>query len=422
MRAFFVSFLALLVIGSAAALAWMYKSQRNESFFKDKMHMAEAMMNTRDHTGAMEHLKPVVEAGSAFEEAPRALYLYAKALEETGSKEAFLHWQRLTDEYPGSGYYHEALVKQAETLFETDIEKARAIYGELSESADPAVRGEGLIGVAKCLELEGRTDDARALYLRILDEGAEFGAVAHAKDRLTEMHHAMLWSPALDEFSQLYTVERGDAPIVIGQKFKTTAWYVLEANNIRGALRPGKRLKVPKEPYKIIVDKKNCRLNLMTESNKFIKWYKVGVGEQSYKTPAGEYKIENKQIDPVWYRPSGGIIQPGDPENALGTRWMGIGHSLGIHGTNEPDTIGYHKSAGCIRMYNEQAEELYKIVTLGAPVIIMEGDPHVTGALRQANEAAPAEAQDIQSATETESGAAAAAAAAGEETDTGRAS
>src|SRR5690606_28838478 len=235
------------------------------------------------------------------------------------------------------------------------------------------VKDLAMLGTIKTMDKEGNTAKARELYYEIIESSTSPEVIARAKDRLSEINSEVLWSPEIDEFGQIYVVERGDSPIVIASKFKTTAWYISEANGITGNIHPGKRLKVPKEPLYVVVDKTQCRLDLLTESGRFVKWYPVGVGEQSWKTPAGEYKIINKEINPVWFKPGGGKILPDNPENALGTRWMGIGNSLGIHGTNAPETIGFRKSAGCIRMHNQDVEELYKLITYGSRVVIKEG-------------------------------------------------
>ena len=61
------------------------------------------------------------------------------------------------------------------------------------------------------------------------------------------------------------------------------------------------------------------------------------------------------------------------PENVLGTRWMGFDkEGYGIHGTVAPDKIGQQVTAGCIRMRNEEVEELYKILPRGAEVTIVD--------------------------------------------------
>jgi lipoprotein-anchoring transpeptidase ErfK/SrfK len=86
-------------------------------------------------------------------------------------------------------------------------------------------------------------------------------------------------------------------------------------------------------------------------------------------TPEGVYEINSKVVDPTWYW-EGKAIPPG-PDNGLGTRFMGINKpSYGIHGTNEPDSIGYSLSHGCVRMRNEDVEKLYELVDIGTAVVI----------------------------------------------------
>lgn len=89
--------------------------------------------------------------------------------------------------------------------------------------------------------------------------------------------------------------------------------------------------------------------------------YPVAVGKPSTPTPLGNYKVVNK------------ILNPGD---ILGTRWMGLnipGGNYGIHGTNNPYSIGKFISHGCIRMQNYDVEELFPQVNIGTPVTISEG-------------------------------------------------
>lgn len=371
-RSIVILVLVVVLLGSLGTAGFLYYQQRVEQRNLNRLEQATVQLENGDTQTAIQLLLPLVQQGKRFQEADEALYQLARAYQQGGHAEALELWQRLAENYPQSPYVNEALLQQARLVAEDDPEKAQAIYREIQDAGDPLIQGQALLGMAQQYEDRGNIDQAREVYYQILETDTSAEIISQAKDRLSEINTQLLWSPTLDEFSQLYTVKPGDVPIEIGAQFGVPSYYVLEANNIQGALRPGKRLKVPKEPFKVTVDKEACRLELLTESGRFIKWYPVGVGQQSYKTPAGVYTIENKQIDPTWYRPTGGVIPPGDPENALGTRWMGIGSSLGIHGTNEPDTIGYRESAGCIRMYNEDAEELFKLLTLGSKVIIEE--------------------------------------------------
>jgi L,D-transpeptidase-like protein len=54
----------------------------------------------------------------------------------------------------------------------------------------------------------------------------------------------------------------------------------------------------------------------------------------------------------------------------LGTRRLELGDGYGIHGTNEPESIGHAASHGCVRLRNEDVEKLYDMVAVGTPVYI----------------------------------------------------
>ncbi len=90
--------------------------------------------------------------------------------------------------------------------------------------------------------------------------------------------------------------------------------------------------------------------------------YPVAIGKPSTPTPTGAYKIMTKIVNP------GGI---------LGTRWLGLdipNGPYGIHGTNNPSSIGQEISNGCIRMFNQDVEALFELVRIGTVVtIIMSG-------------------------------------------------
>lgn len=102
--------------------------------------------------------------------------------------------------------------------------------------------------------------------------------------------------------------------------------------------------------------------------NALVKEYPVAIGKPSTPTPLGNYAILYMEANPAWIPPGGGIIVPSGPDNPLGYRWMGFTADYGIHGTNAPWSIGSAVSNGCIRMYEEDAEELYNTVNIGTPV------------------------------------------------------
>lgn len=103
--------------------------------------------------------------------------------------------------------------------------------------------------------------------------------------------------------------------------------------------------------------------------------YPCAVGKPETPTPAGTFATGAKSVNPTWYW-EGKAIPPG-PENGLGTRFISIANDTypkgyGIHGTNEPDSIGTASSHGCIRMYNKDVEALYPMVAAGETVVIVE--------------------------------------------------
>ncbi|SFR00260.1 L,D-transpeptidase [Desulfoscipio geothermicus] len=130
------------------------------------------------------------------------------------------------------------------------------------------------------------------------------------------------------------------------------------------------------ERDKIIIDKSTNTLYLYKDG-RFYKSYPVATGKDPRYTPEGRFKIVNKVKD------NGDELKP-----QLGDRWIGlgvpyakdmraekdkrapVGGKYGIHGTNEPDSIGKYASGGCIRMDNEQVAELFELVEVNMPVEI----------------------------------------------------
>lgn len=105
--------------------------------------------------------------------------------------------------------------------------------------------------------------------------------------------------------------------------------------------------------------------------------FRVAVGQPSFPTPLGRFRIVSKQRNPWWYPPntgwaSGASPIPPGPGNPLGTRWMGLSvGAVGIHGTYNSASIGGFASHGCIRMYLREAEWLFERVRVGTTVFIV---------------------------------------------------
>ena len=107
----------------------------------------------------------------------------------------------------------------------------------------------------------------------------------------------------------------------------------------------------------IYIDTDKRKLTFSSDS--LNKTYKVAVGKPSTPSPLGNWTIVQKALD------------PGGP---FGVRWMRLSvpwGGYGIHGTNNPSSIGKAVSHGCIRMYNEQVIEVYDRTPIGTPVTIV---------------------------------------------------
>lgn len=172
-----------------------------------------------------------------------------------------------------------------------------------------------------------------------------------------------------------HIVQSGDYLGKLAATYNTPVALIAKANNIQGwNIRIGETLRLldgNAHVFAVEVSKSRNDL-LLTLDGQFFKRYRVSTGENS-TTPPGVFKITDKIAQPVWHKPGGKSIPYGDPENLLGTHWLALDRpGYGIHGTWEPDTIGRQSSAGCIRMLNNEVEELYTILPKGTVVTIVE--------------------------------------------------
>jgi lipoprotein-anchoring transpeptidase ErfK/SrfK len=127
----------------------------------------------------------------------------------------------------------------------------------------------------------------------------------------------------------------------------------------------------------IVVNRSQFRLRLFKEL-KPAQTYGIAVGQVGLETPAGQYTIANKAINPAWHVPNspwagklaGKVIPGDDPTNPIKARWMGIYDGVGIHGTSDDASIGHNASHGCIRMHIPDVEKLYDEVPVGSAVYI----------------------------------------------------
>ncbi len=213
----------------------------------------------------------------------------------------------------------------------------------------------------------------------ILDELVATTPDPGAIKLLGEVNLKLLKSPLQMPGKEYYVVQSGDYLYKIAKNFGTTVELIKEMNGrANDNIRIGERLLVFSGNFTIRVSKTHNYLDLLMDG-KLFKRYLVGTGKFG-KTPAVKFSIVDKIVEPPWTRPSDNKqIEFGDPENVLGTRWMALKAKdhpeltgFGIHGTWERDSIGKQSSAGCIRMLNENVEELFDLVPRKTTVIIAD--------------------------------------------------
>ncbi|HEX6883123.1 MAG TPA: L,D-transpeptidase family protein [Planctomycetota bacterium] len=187
------------------------------------------------------------------------------------------------------------------------------------------------------------------------------------------------WSPRGDWPASEVKVASGDSLIAIRLRFLgerpgalLCTGMIERANRLRGHLQPGQVLRIPTDPVRVLVDL-DARWALYFLGDEVAAAWPVGIGRPGEETPVGDYTIRNKLENPPWMKEGQEPIPFGDPRNPLGTRWMGWSReggrtSYGFHGTWEPESIGQAASDGCVRLLNEDAEELFQILPEGTPV------------------------------------------------------
>lgn len=145
-------------------------------------------------------------------------------------------------------------------------------------------------------------------------------------------------------------------------------------------------LSKPPRKIRVLMDDRALQI-VISRSGRYLQVYYAGMFVKHYRactgagenTPVGDFEIQNKAVWPGWRAYWGEYIPGGDRRNPLGARWLGTtargrttGRVIGIHGTNQPSSIGERISGGCVRLLNHNVIELYDVVPVGTRVSIRE--------------------------------------------------
>ena len=140
----------------------------------------------------------------------------------------------------------------------------------------------------------------------------------------------------------------------------------------------------------IVLDRRHRQL-MVLENGQLKRRFPAAVGTVGWETPAGRHQVLEKVAHPVWEHPGNGRAVPSGAANPLGSRWIGFyrdcnGRSgwdgerelqisgcttAGFHGTPHRWTVGRAVSHGCVRLYEENVQELFELVEVGTVVTVL---------------------------------------------------
>lgn len=204
-----------------------------------------------------------------------------------------------------------------------------------------------------------------------------------AKEMIASANQTLLLSSrffADDPWQEQYTVQSGDVMVRIANRYFIPYELISKINNnlAPNRIRPGQKLKVLKGPMHAVIHKNAYTLDIYLgapggEGSMYVCSFRVGLGAEN-STPTGLWVVPKgaKVRNPTYYSSRGeGIIAADDPKNPLGEHWIAIDGlegeavgktSYGIHGTIEPETIGTQASQGCVRLRNEDVEQVFEML------------------------------------------------------------
>ena len=254
-----------------------------------------------------------------------------------------------------------------------------------------ASRSAGSIADALALAVTNPIEARAALSQAILSGTLGPIDAKQVTDALVKLGNELFFTPnfnANDKLFFQYAVQSGDSLERIVRKHKLGCDWRLVAriNNIKKpeAIRVGQRLKLPKGPFSAVVSKRDYRVDLCvgagSERVVFMS-LPCGLGK-SNGTPVGRFKVRpgSKLLNPEWRNPiTGEFFNANDPANPIGEHWLGLEGiepsnsallGYGMHGTNEPNSIGQDQSLGCVRLLADDIAIVWESLGDGCEVEI----------------------------------------------------
>jgi len=244
---------------------------------------------------------------------------------------------------------------------------------QASQAQKQLLRGMELYTAGKLVEARAELSGA------LLSWQLEGDQAAHALKALTELADKTLLSPTVcegDPYAYTYTIRQGDLlnRVVKSEKVYVSPEFILKVNGLADArgLRAGQQIKMVRGPVHAVIYKQAFTMDLYLQRDEqpraFLNRIRVGLGKAN-GTPEGLWRVSGKVAAAPWTAPPdhplrGKVIRPGEPMYPLGKDglWIALEGSdqntqprkgYGIHGTDEPSSIGRAESSGCVRLADE---------------------------------------------------------------------
>ncbi len=187
-----------------------------------------------------------------------------------------------------------------------------------------------------------------------------------------------------------YVVQQGDTLEKVALKY-SIPWQLIA--KINGLLPPnasnaedvvkdqplplGMQLKVVRGPFDALIHLDKHELILMLPERttgvgeaRYAGRFTIGLGRDQMRIE-GEYTVCNKILNPPYRGLDGIDIRPNDAKNPLGSAWIGLTDRVGIHGTNDPRSVGRDDNGGVICVGERDIQDLYGILSVGSRVKIV---------------------------------------------------
>ncbi|MEA2170957.1 MAG: hypothetical protein QOF76_4257 [Solirubrobacteraceae bacterium] len=168
-------------------------------------------------------------------------------------------------------------------------------------------------------------------------------------------------------------------PIVFSVISRKDGWLYVELPtrpNLSHAWIHASVARVRRTPYLLDVALRRKLITVFKNGTRVSQW-KIGVGQSVTPTPTGRYFLTD-------------LVKPPQPGGLYGAYAFGLSaHSnvltsfgtgdgqIGLHGTNDPASLGTRVSHGCLRMTNRHITWLAHNVPVGSPIVIRRGQPPV---------------------------------------------